>query len=345
MKFLAYLTKGVKEIALDEILEKVSKAEIERSSVKYLIFNAEEESIEQILELRTVDDVHLLLDFEKFEERPDMERAVEELSLNDVVGAKNVIEDIRSVDDVFSLTTSKYGNKNVDLELLEEELSESLESFLDAKFVKNQHSNFDIRIHFEEENMLVSVRLTEKPLYFRGYWQRGKKGSLKTSVAAALVRLANLSKGERLVDNFCGAGTVLCEAKVQGAKVSGGDIDRQAVLCARENLKQLDSKAANRVKRLDATSTSHPDSYFEAAVSNLPWGDQVNLKAVKLYSEAIQEYARILKENGKIVILGDHPDLAEKHIRNNFPRHEIKRLQLGFLGQTPTVLYAYPSET
>ncbi|MFB6115850.1 MAG: TRM11 family methyltransferase, partial [Candidatus Nanohalobium sp.] len=248
-----------------------------------------------------------------------------------------------SVDDVFSLTTSKYRNENVDMEVFEDKVSETLEKSTGASFEESRHSNFDIRVHFEEENMLVSVRLTEKPLYFREYWQQGRKGSLKTSIAAGLCRIADIEEGNKLVDNFCGAGTILCEAEVQGAEVSGGDIDREAVQCTRENLKELDGEAANRVKKLNATLTSQPDNYFDIAVSNFPWGDQVDLNAVELYSEAIREYSRILKDDGKIVILGKHPDLAEKYLRKNFTDHEIESFQLGFLGQNPTVTCAAPS--
>jgi 23S rRNA G2445 N2-methylase RlmL len=345
MKFLAYLTKGLKDIAKEEILEKVSEAEIERSSEKYLVFSAEESSIEHILDLRTVDDAHILLNFKQFEEKPDVEKAIENFPIEDITETRKLIEGFRSVDDVFSLTNSKYRNGSIDLELLEQNLSETLENSTEYDFVDNQHSNFDIRTHFEKKNMLVSVRLTEKPLYFRDYWQKGRKGSLKTSIAAALTAVARPSEKHKLVDNFCGAGTILCEAEVQGAEVSGGDIDREAVQCTRGNLKELDAEAANRVKKIDAASTSQPDDYFDIAVSNFPWGDQVDLNAVELYSEAIEEYARILKEDSRIVILGKHPDLAKKYLRKNFPDHDINRFQLGFLGQNPTVTYAAPEQT
>lgn len=343
MKFLAYLTKGLKGIARDEVREKVPEAQIERSSEKYLVFSAEKDSINKILELRVVDDAHVLLKFQKFDEKPDTGKAVENIPLEEISKARELIEGFRSVEDVFSLTTSKYRNENIDLEVLEEKVSENLEKSTGSEFKESRHSNFDIRIHFEEKNMLVSVRLTEKPLYFRDYWQQGKKGSLKTSIAAGICRTANIEDGDKLVDNFCGAGTILCEAATQGAEVSGGDIDRGAVQTTRQNLKELDGEAENRVKKLDAKSTDHPDNYFDIAVSNFPWGDQVDLNAVELYSEAIEEYSRILKKNSEIVILGKHPELAEKYIKKNFPQHEIKQFDLGFLGQTPTVTYATPN--
>lgn len=334
----------MEDIAEEEIREVVPEAEIECSSEKYLIFSAEERSIESILNLKTVDDAHILLDFRELENKPDAEEVTEVFQVEEVRKAKKFIESFRSVDDVFSLATSKYRNEKIDLELLEMKVSETLEKSMDAKLVENHHSNFDIRIHLEEENILFSVRLTEKPLYFRSYWQEGRKGSLKTSIAAALVKLADPSPEDKLVDNFCGAGTILCEGAFQVAKVSGGDIDREAVQCTRKNLKELDAEAANRVKKLDATSNSQPDDYFDVAVSNLPWGDQIDLKAVELYSEAIKEYSRILKDSGRAVILGNHPDLAEKHLRKNFPNHEVERIELGFLGQTPTITFAVPQD-
>lgn len=340
MKFLAYLTKGLNDVAKKEILSKIPEASIEEKSKKYLIFKADESCITDITSLKTVDDAHILLKFKNFDEVPGTETIVESFPDESLAWARNTIEEFRDLEDDFSITISKYKNNTADLDRIEQEVSDHIEKSTGANYLQDSHSNFDIRIHLEKKNLLVSARLTEKPLYFRDYWKQGRKGSLKTSVAAALCNVPNISEGDKLVDNFCGAGTILCEGSIQGADVYGGDIDRDAVQCARKNLQEVSKESLSQVKRLDATSTDHPDNYFDVAVSNFPWGHQVDINAVKLYSKAIEEYSRILKKNGEIVILGDHPELAEKYLKKHFEQPRIEKFQLGFLGQTPTVIHA-----
>jgi tRNA G10 N-methylase Trm11 len=158
--------------------------------------------------------------------------------------------------------------------------------------------------------------------------------------------LVSPKKGEKLVDNFCGTGTILCEGFLQGLDPYGGDINQEAVNCAHENIKELSPGLVKHIKCLDARSTSWPDSYFDLAISNLPWGKQVDLKGiVKLYSLSIAEYARILKEEASVVLLGMKPDLIVKHLKNNFPNHKIEKFRIGFLGQNPWVISAICPKT
>ena len=181
----------------------------------------------------------------------------------------------------------------------------------------------------------------KKSLYKRKYRKCELKGALKPTIAAALCYLIFPKKGEKLVDNFCGSGTILCEGFLYGLDPYGGDISPEAVSCACENIKQLSPNLMTHIKCLDAKKTNWPDSYFDHAISNLPWGKQVNLEGVvKLYSSTIAEYARILKEDGSIVLLGMKPNLIIKHLKKNFPNYKIEKFKIGFLGQNPWVVSA-----
>jgi 23S rRNA G2445 N2-methylase RlmL len=340
MKVIAFLTKGLKDTATSEIREKITGAEINRSSDKYVIFNTSETRIDDLKNLRTVDDVQLLLKFEEIEDFSS-ENIIGKFPETDFLEKVDIIEKGRDTGDNFSLTCSKYMN-DADLEEIESGLAEKISNLTGRSFTSGRESKLDLRMHLEENNLIFALRLSEKPLYFRDYWEEGRKGSLKTSIAAALCRVAEPEKGAKLVDNFCGAGTILCEASEQGLNPAGGDIDREAVKTARKNISNIDPDLQNQVKKLDATDTDQPDSYYDIAVSNLPWGKQVELNETELYRKSIKEYSRILKDDGKIVLLGKNPKLAEKYLKKNFANHSIKSFQLGFLGQTPSVTYAEP---
>ncbi|MDY6774258.1 MAG: methyltransferase domain-containing protein, partial [Candidatus Nanohaloarchaea archaeon] len=342
MRFLAYITKGLGRVAQDEILEKVPGAETKNVSDKYIVFDTGKTPIQNVLELRTVDDIHLLLSFQDHGDKPGDNEVIQDFPLEKLQEARDTIESVRGIDNRFSLTVSRYRNSKIETDRIERELGNILENSTGGEKTDNRDSTFDVRIHVEENNTIVSCRIPERPLYYRDYWEESRKGSLKTSIAAALCRLTDPGPGDRLVDNFCGAGTILCEAALQDLEPHGGDIDRDSVQAAHTNMKNLYQEANKNIRKLDATSTDQPSDYFDLAVSNLPWGKQVELNKVELYSRAISEYARILKDDASIVLLGKEPGLAEKHLRKNFPRHRIESFQLGFLGQTPSVTYATP---
>lgn len=342
MKYLFYITKGLNSIVKKEVTDKFEDLKIEDESDKYLICSGKKFT-KDITNVRSADDVHLVISIRDFDERPENSQIIDLVYDSDIKSAVSDIKSLRSIEK-FSLTVSKYKNEKADLDEIEEALKDAVKD-LELEFSRSsRQSDIDFRLHLEKNRVLLSARITEKPLYFRDYWEEGRKGSLKTSIASALVQIGEPIAGEKFVDNFCGAGTIVCEAQREGLDIHGGDIEREAVECTRTNLSNLDKQACKNVKRLDARNTDFPDDYFDLAVSNFPWGKQVDLDAVDLYNNALEEYRRILKENGRIVILGDEPDLCRKHIKKNFPDYEIEEFKLGFLGQTPTVLYARPEK-
>lgn len=345
MRYIAYITKGLDRVVKDEILELIDGAEIERTSDKYVVFTAPADSVSTLLDLKTVDDIHYLLSFDQYDNKPDTETVVKNFSIDAVHEAVDLIGSVRSLDDTVSVTASRYKNDQIDKEEIKTTLGHRLATEFSSEFTERDHSNLDIRVHVEKQNVIESVRLTQKPLYYRGYKQHSREGSLKPSIAAALVRLTDPDRGAKLVDNFCGVGTILCEGALQGLEPHGGDINEEAVRYAEAHLRSLSRKWVRNVNVLDATSSKLPDDYFDLAVSNIPWGEQLDLNAVELYSQAIPEYARIVKGDGSIVILGPKPDLVEKHLKENFPEHNVGQFRLGFLGQHPWVNFAYPDST
>ena len=343
MRYLFYLTKGLENTAEREITEKLENFTVFEKTQKYIIGETED-SLSKVTGLKTVDDAHILLKKHDFPQRASTGQVLELFQGKDLENADSQISSLRDTGNSFSITTSKYKNNEANLSKLNSGLKSEIIKKTGKEYKKdNRDSKLDIRAHLEENGAIYSVRVTEKPLYFRDYRECGRKGSLKTSIAAGLVKMSEPQPDQKLVDNFAGAGTILCESKLQGLEVYGGDIERDAVKCARKNLSNISGEAANRVKKLDAKKSKHPDNYFDLAVSNLPWGKHVDLSSVELYSKTFEQYKRILKDSGKLVILCDNTDLAKKHIRKNFTHHTVSTEKLGFLGQTPTVLIIKPN--
>lgn len=338
MKLLLYHVKGLQKELLNE-LERKTEFDLINSSAKYIIIEVEKTRIEDFTRLRTVDDVQILTKYNEFERLPssnDITQALDQINFHKTV---QIIQKTRNPEFSFSLTTSKYQNQRIDTKALEEKIAEMIRSKKNwTHKEKSSEAGLNLRIHFEKKKLLISVRLNKRPSYYRDYREKGVKGGLRPSIAAALIeRLENPCD---LVDNFCGSGTILCEGTAEGFKVSGGDINREAVQKTRKNIRNLDPKASNRVKKLDATSTDWPKNYFDAAVSNMPWGEQINLNRTSLYTETIKEYRRILKPEAELILLGKDPEIAEKQLKKHFPNHTLHKKQIGFKGQKPWILYA-----
>lgn len=340
MKFICYITKGLKDICIQEISDKTSNSDILLEEEKYIIFESKTK-LSELTQLATIDDLHLLINFEKVK-NSKFNEVLNNLDHNRLNNYLTRIEKFRNTGNRYSLTKSKYNSK-ADLDEFERILSENIQRITGRNYVKNEESDLDFRLHIDNNKLILSVRISRKPLYYRDYREEGRKGSLRPSIAAAMHKLAGTKEGDNFVDNFCGSGTIICEGVRAGGRPSGGDIDREAVKVARKNLRNI-SDNINQIKKLDARDTDQPDSYYDVAISNLPWGKQIDINEVDTYSKSISEFKRILKDEGRLVILGNNKKLAEKHVRKNFPNHQIKSFRLGFLGQQPVITVAKPQE-
>jgi tRNA (guanine6-N2)-methyltransferase len=216
-------------------------------------------------------------------------------------------------------------------------------------YTERDHSNFDIRLFVDHDELYVAVKCWQRSLYERAYKTSQRQGSLRPSIAAAMVQLAagvDMESGTRIVDNFCGSGTILAESLLAGSQqVYGGDIERQAVDFTRQNLSNLHYSETYRIKQLDATKTKWPPRFFDSAVSNLPWGRQIGVSHVtSLYRDTLHEYARILRPNGVLCLLvGRKYQLIAKYAKQAWPGVTLRTYQLAYLGQSPMILLIKPN--
>lgn len=320
MKYLAWVVKGLEGIAQEEIKEILEDSLILEKDTKRIIFESEQEA-KKILELKTVDGVVVLLGEMGSDNLQEIVEYVTGLSWPKEVGE-------------FSITASVVGAKNFRAEEMVEAMAVALAKELEMKYLDKERAELDVRIMIDGKEVYVGYRLGQESLWKRRYKTEELPGSLRPSIAAGMLRFVRAKKDIKLVDNFCGSGTILAEAWGMGCQVWGGDINPQSVVATQKNLANLGFEGFSKIKKQDALKTSWPAKYFDLAVSNLPWGKQIKIESLtNLYAGSLAEYQRILKPTGSLCLLVEkEPEMLIKYAKKYFPKHKISSLEIGYLG-------------
>jgi tRNA (guanine6-N2)-methyltransferase len=155
------------------------------------------------------------------------------------------------------------------------------------------------------DELILAIRLSDEGMRQREYKVAHIPASLRPSVAAALALLSDPMSDDVVLDPLCGAGTVLIERAHLGRYqlLIGCDRDHDALLAARENV-------GTRFKPLelhpwDAMALPLPDKSIAKIITNLPWGIRhgSHQDNRRVYPRILQEFHRVLKPGGKIVLL------------------------------------------
>jgi 23S rRNA G2445 N2-methylase RlmL len=172
-----------------------------------------------------------------------------------------------------------------------------------------ENAAIEIWLTIHGATAVCGVRLSDRSMRHRSYKQAHLPASLRPTVAAAMVWLADLRPRQLLVDPLCGAGTILAEQLAlgrheQGAKVRvlGGDIDHSALRVAEANLRSVGRAALVQwdVRRLPVA-----DESVNAIVCNPPFGVQLGKpeEIRPLYRLALRQFNRVLRPGGRAVLL------------------------------------------
>ncbi len=109
--------------------------------------------------------------------------------------------------------------------------------------------------------------------------------------ARFLVNLAHIQTGAKVLDPFCGTGSILIEAGLMDMKIHGSDIDPKMVDAAKINLSKFG--ISGELKILDVGDIG---GHYNAVVTDPPYGRSSSSKGEnihKLYDRAFQAFSRV----------------------------------------------------
>lgn len=189
---------------------------------------------------------------------------------------------------------------------------------------------------------VCGLRLTDRTMRHRTYKLEHRPASLRPTIAAAMIRLAEIGPRHIVLDPMCGAGTLLAErlaaaGHIRGgcAPVWGGDVDFGAVRAAAVNLRRLGPAL---LARWDACHMPLASASVDRIVSNPPFGKQLSSPDAigPLYQAMLREYDRILRPGGlAVLIVSDAAALRRAAALTSWKGQ--RQLSLRVLGQSAVI--------
>ncbi|MEK9165418.1 MAG: methyltransferase domain-containing protein [Patescibacteria group bacterium] len=151
-----------------------------------------------------------------------------------------------------------------------------------------------------------------------------RSGMLPPKIARIMINLSQTDKNAAILDPFCGSGTILQEAILLGyEQAKGSDISQKAIEDASDNLQWLSRSSAKVLSCLPSLAVAdalHLSQKFESesidAIVTEPYLGPPNLASESpqkikkvidelsvLYLDSFTEFSKILKPEGRIVII------------------------------------------
>jgi tRNA (guanine6-N2)-methyltransferase len=341
----AVVHAGLEEVAAEEITAELGGA-VKRTGPGLVIFRVPEVD-ESLLRLRTTEDVFLLAwGTDKLSYRAeDLDRirrwTLHEPDWDRLLRLHHAIRPKPKGRPSYRLVTQMTGEHGYRRKDAAKALAQGLASKLPASWrPAEENAAVEVWLTIHGATAVCGVRLSDRTMRHRTYKLEHLPASLRPTLAAALVRLADARPAQVVLDPMCGAGTILAEqleaARVnrQRVKVWGGDLEAGAVRAAAANLRRLGSPL---LARWDAARLPLPAACVDRVVSNPPFGKQLSRpeEIGPLYRRALAEQDRVLRPGGKAVLLvSDYPALRDAARAVGWKAE--RQLQVRVLGQRAT---------
>lgn len=153
---------------------------------------------------------------------------------------------------------------------------------------------------------LISKReFTEKNL---------NKGELRPEIAYLIAAFADIKPEDFILEPFCGYGSIPVQLakKFRFSKLYASDIDDEKIKLLGQK-KQLKDNPLVDLRKADVFSLSHiEDKSVNLVITDPPWGFYEDIGDVRLfYKKMFESFKRVLKDDGKMIILSARKEELE----------------------------------
>ena len=229
-------------------------------------------------------------------------------------------EDVRKM--TFRVTSDRVGGPHAwQTPEVEYEIGGAIaEVYGDRHKWKPKMTDYDLHIRADVigKQVVMGVQLNVHDLSKGRHFARYRNAvTIKTNLAYAMIRLANVKEGDTILDPFCGSGTLLLEAlEMYNGNLRnclGMDVSRRSADGARANAVAEGHTGSNTVRFVcsDARSLRRhvdADGSVDAVISNLPWGimtgqNQSVSSLQTMYEVFLRNAWYVLRDGGRVVML------------------------------------------
>jgi tRNA (guanine6-N2)-methyltransferase len=362
----ALVLPGLEEIASEEIADELG-GEIKRTGRGLVVFRVEEID-ESLLRLRTTEDVFVFAwGTDKLSYKADALENIrrwtaKEADWNQLLRIHHAIRPKPKGKPTYRLVTQMTGEHGFRRLDARDAFARGLAGKLPTSWRHvEEGAAIEIWLTIHGSTAVCGVRLSDRTMRHRTYKMEHLPASLRPTLAAAMVRLAEPRPGQVVLDPMCGAGTILAEvlwnaerrrwsterelsgvgheseqfrtprSAFHAPTVWGGDIDPRALRAAAINLRRLGPVL---LARWDATRLPLLDQSVDRIISNPPFGKQLSRpeEVGLLYRRALPQYDRVLRPGGRAVLLvSDAGALKEAAALVGWKRE--RQLRIHVLGQ------------
>ncbi len=327
---------GLEAVGAEELAE-VPGITVTETDYRRITAQCDESALAALLDLRTLDDLYIdIATWDNIKHTRDMLPELEERFRKlDLKLAAKTCAMVRPIpaEPIFSVTSSFVGKRNYNTDEIKTAVAEAITIRQNWRYTPDdREADLNVRLFIVKETAYIGLRLGKHPLHERDYKRIERPGALKPSVAAAMLRLADVQPGMKLLDPCCGTGSILIEGSRMGATAHGGDIEAEAVKATQSNIAA--AKVQVEVEKWDARKLPLADHSTDRIVTNLPWGRQIAVddELVSFYGDVCREMERVLAPGGKLAVLTSLPHLVK--FKGLQPDQAI---DIALFGQHPTI--------
>lgn len=316
MRLLARTARGVEWVAAAEV-RGVLGATVQAVGHRELRFAMDTLSPD-VVRLGTVDDALLVIgDAAAFGHmRSELPRIGAAAALSAIDEAPALLRAIRRIPahPRFDVTATFLGKRNFNRFEIEDVVGEALSGHTGWSYASRRegpptHTQLTVRVHLGSDSTVFAVRIAEAPLHRRAYRQHSRSASLRPPVARVIALLTGLRQGARLLDPFCGAGTIPIEAMLAapGVRAFGSDVNPAVVPLARQNAQAAGT--ATTFTLTNACALPAADGSVDCLATNPPWGEGVMMTGS--FGSAWAEVRRVLASDARVAMIGP-PELLDQ---------------------------------
>lgn len=304
---------GLEDVVIDEYRERAAAAGLEvpetddapldlQSYARVEVEAAPGAALDLAREMKSVH--HVLAPLYAFSLPDDAEAAL--TTIRTTVEGLDV--DAMEPADTFRVTTVRQGEHDFTSIDVQREAGAALEAHYGTP-VDLEDYDAEVRVDVHDNQCLVSVQHTHEALSRRQARLFQPRAALKPNVAYALLRLAHLDAPDRVLDPFCGSGTILWEAGAlwPNATLRGNDWNADTLAGARDN-----AEAQTMTDRVTLTASDvwHLADTLEGwktdlIVTNPPFGVRLasSMDFHPFYRRVLEQFHEALRPDGRVVML------------------------------------------